>query len=102
MNKPINALNWLYHKANNEKDINLIQIYNIVNRHYKFEKLRQLNRFCEISDKIAIHSVRLTDYQRKKHRTQRFDLNGKSYYLFDRLSAWTVGIIPENEHYIYE
>lgn len=102
MKKPLNSLNWLYHKANNEKDVNLIQIYKMVNTHFKYERLRQLKKFCEITNKIAVHASRLTDYQRKKNRSYQFDMNGKSYYLFDRLAAWQFGIIPEKDIIIYD
>ena len=102
MKKPVNSLNYLYNKAQSEKDVNLIHIYKIVNAHFKYEKIKQLTRFCEISDKIAIHALRMTEHQRKKHRHKHINLNGQTFYLFDRLSAWAVGVIPEKDVYIYD
>lgn len=102
MSKPVNALSWLYKKAQEERDVSLIQIYNLVNKHFKYERTKQLEHFCKITNKVAIHSLKMTEHQRKKHRFQWYNLNGKTYYLFDRLGAWVVGVNPERDVYIYE
>jgi hypothetical protein len=102
MQNTINALSYIYHKAQKERDVKLIQIYNIVNCFFKKEKTKQLMKFCEITEKVAVHALKMTEYQRKKYRHLHYNLNGHTYYIFDRLSVWNVGILAEKDKYIYE
>jgi hypothetical protein len=102
MRKPVNSLQYLYHKAQTEQDPKLLSIYTIVNAHFKFDRTKNLEKILELTNKIAIHSGKITDHFKKKHREKQYHVNGKVYYIFDRLSAWNVGIVTEPEIYIYE
>jgi hypothetical protein len=102
MRKPVNSLQYLYHKAQTEQDVKLLNIYTIVNAHFKYEREKNLTRFLMVTDKVAIHSQKITERHRKKHREKQYQMNGKIYYIFDRLSAWNVGIVTEPEIFIYE
>jgi hypothetical protein len=97
-----NALDWLYHQAQIKKDINLLQIYSIFRTAFKNESYHLLETYCKATESVAVHSLKISERNRAKFRDNMIRLDGKHFYLFNRLTVWAVGVVSEPDKYIYE
>lgn len=101
MKKRRHFLHYLYHVAQKERNPLLLTIYDMANRFYKTERMTLFEHVLKSGDLVAVHALKMTQHQRSVNRERHVNVNGVTYYLFDRRSVWQFGVVTEPEQYIY-
>ena len=102
MEQPKDAMSALINLAISRKSKELVWIRNLMLKHIKYERYKVMIKLCKVTNKVAVHARLLNDGQRKKYKDQHYNVNGRTNYLFDRTTAWSVGIVTDQDKFIYE
>lgn len=75
---------WAYVKMLHGKHVNALHLVTMFKRQHQLDKMQLLERLCQLTGKVAIHSGQLTKRQRMKYGDNRLQDGRTFYYLFDR------------------